>query len=134
MKKNTHNRQQIHRCLCPSGNKRLLPTVRLCIYAPRAKNKNLVCFVRSNIHLTGFKSLAKLYASMKRGYLTHVPFTVEDVRRAMALKPIDSVAEVAVRQGKRTNRPVLGLKRGNYLRDRAIVLHGDNFFISTLSE
>ena len=85
--------------------------------------------VRSNIHLTGFESLAKLYVSMKRGYLTHVPYTVEDVRRAMSLKPIDSIAEVAVRQGKRTNRPVHGLKLGNFLREREIVLHGDILFI-----
>lgn len=85
--------------------------------------------VRSNIHLTGFESLPKLYESMKRGYLTHVPFTVEDVRRAMSLKPIDSVAEVAVRQGKRTNRPVHGLRLGNFLSEREIVLHGDVLFI-----
>ena len=85
--------------------------------------------VRSNIHLTGFESLAKVYASMKRGYLTHVPFTVEDVRRAMSLKPIDSVAEVAVRQGKRTNRPVHGLRLSDLLNEREIVLHGDIFFL-----
>ena len=92
------------------------------------KQRRVAEGIRNDSHLRGFESLTKLLTSMRKGYIKNAPFTTDDVRRAISLGPNDSAAEVAVRHGKHVNRPVHGLKLGDQLGDRELVLHGDLLF------
>ena len=88
--------------------------------------------IRGNMQRFGFQSLEKLYVSVRDGYLRNTSFTADDVRRAIALGPTSSHADIAVRQGKRVQRPVHSLRLGDKLGERELVLHGDLFFLFSI--